>query len=137
MNGHRKVRKLIVSLVAALFLDAGIGLPTSSISIVQAAGTAQIRGAVYVDLNLNGVKDDEEECSHFPASTVDHFRCSRVVLILSGTQSDGSLVDRAIATDDTGGFGFTDLNPGTYTLCEVGFSGLSRNCRDGPSDVVE
>lgn len=67
---------------------------------------ASTAGFVYIDADADGVKDSAE--TGIPG----------VVVRLTGTETGGTAVDKTDITDDTGGYSFVELNPGTYQLAE-------------------
>ncbi len=80
---------------------------------------ASVAGAVYVDLNDNGVKELGE--SGLAAVTVK----------LTGSNDLGATVQLTQATAAGGSYRFTNLRPGTYTLTETQPSGY----RDGKDTI--
>jgi uncharacterized repeat protein (TIGR01451 family) len=92
--------------------SAGSG-PTSapSNSVTPAgggpAGTASLRGAVYVDVNRNDSFDNGD------------IPVAGAVLTLSGTTPLGQAVSKSVNSDAAGAYGFSSLAAGTYTLTET------------------
>jgi hypothetical protein len=68
---------------------------------------ASLSGSVYVDNNVNGVRDASEA------------GIANVTIILTGTDSQGHAVSLTTTTDEAGNYSFTGLLPGTYQLFEV------------------
>jgi predicted thioredoxin/glutaredoxin len=128
MNMHSRSRKLTYILSVVLLLTTGMNLlfPSGSLyasgGIVSATASGVIRGAIYIDWNANGRKDEREECINF-LTREDHFRCAQVVLRLYMADATGKLSETATnaISSDTGDFVFTNLNPGTFSVCEIGF----------------
>jgi len=69
-------------------------------------GVAMISGFVYVDANINGVRDAGER--PIPGTRV----------YLNGTDDNGNVVALSQLTDTTGAYKFTNLVPGNYVLRE-------------------
>jgi len=67
---------------------------------------SSISGSVYVDADNDGQKDAGEQ------------GLSGVVIVLSGTDSEGAAVNRQATTGEDGTFNFADLRRGTYRLTE-------------------
>src|SRR5205823_13044677 len=70
-------------------------------------GTASISGAVYADLNNNGVKEPGE------------LGIAGVLVTLTGTDNLGHAVVLTATTDGNGNYSFTGLSAGNYTLTET------------------
>ena len=88
---------------------ANITLPASGAVVGNNFGeipAAQIAGAVYNDLNNNGVRDPGEG------------GFAGVALTLTGTNDLGQAVSQSVATDATGAYAFIALRPGTYSITE-------------------
>ena len=67
---------------------------------------ASISGVVFVDGNINGVRDGNEP--PIPGTRV----------YLDGVADDGTRVATSVLTDTAGAYTFTGLRPGTYTVRE-------------------
>ncbi|MFN5300033.1 MAG: SdrD B-like domain-containing protein [Planctomycetaceae bacterium] len=70
-------------------------------------GPSSLAGVVYVDSNNDGVVDAGETL------------LSGVTVTLEGTDDRGQSVSLTATTDENGGYLFTNLRPGTYTLSET------------------
>ncbi|HEY1376791.1 MAG TPA: SdrD B-like domain-containing protein, partial [Gemmataceae bacterium] len=69
--------------------------------------SASLSGSVYLDLNFNGARDQDEP------------GIAGVTIILTGTDSLGNVVTQTTFTDDSGNYTFANLQPGTYQVFEV------------------
>ncbi|MBI3638869.1 MAG: hypothetical protein HY223_00975 [Thaumarchaeota archaeon] len=77
-----------------------------------AASPGLISGTVFIDSNLNGIKDGGESGK------------SGWQITLTGTLSNGTAITpRNVNSNSTGGYAFNQLLPGTYTLTEADVSG--------------
>jgi hypothetical protein len=74
---------------------------------VTDSSLGSLSGSVYVDQNGNGAKDTSEP------------GIAGVALTLSGTDDRGASVQLATTTDIAGGYQFTNLLPGTYSIAET------------------
>jgi uncharacterized repeat protein (TIGR01451 family) len=102
--------------------NAGIaaGDGNSIASVVLAAGQSGsafnfgelpptgLSGFVYVDSNGNGVRDGGETAG-----------IAGVTLTLTGTDDQGTPVNRTATTDASGAYAFDNLRPGTYSVAET------------------
>jgi uncharacterized repeat protein (TIGR01451 family) len=69
---------------------------------------AQLGGAVYIDTNGDGTRQAGET-----------FGMPNIAVVLSGTDDLGAAVNLPTTTNATGGYSFTGLRPGTYTVTET------------------
>lgn len=67
---------------------------------------ASIAGAVFVDSNDNGIRDNGEA------------GIAGVSITITGTDGAGNAVSRSATTAADGSYSFTELAPGTYTVAE-------------------
>jgi uncharacterized repeat protein (TIGR01451 family) len=81
--------------------------------------TSTIAGFVYVDANSNGTRDTGE------------VGIAGVQITLTGTDTLGNAVNRAVTTDNTGQYLISNLAAGTYTVRETQPAGF----RDGSESV--
>ncbi|HEY0685361.1 MAG TPA: SdrD B-like domain-containing protein [Steroidobacter sp.] len=85
-------------------------VPTNGVATASFADTlSTLAGAVYIDLNGNGVRDAGEA------------GIASVTVTLTGTDMSGAAVNRSVGTDATGAFLFIDLLTPTgagYTLTQ-------------------
>lgn len=75
---------------------------------------AQLGGAVYIDANGDGVRQ--------PGET---FGMPNIPVVLTGTDDLGAAVNIPATTNATGGYNFTGLRPGTYTVTETRPTGIT------------
>jgi SdrD B-like domain len=73
-------------------------------SVVVQNPTASLSGYVYVDTNLNAVRDANEG------------GISPATVTLQGIDAQGQAVNLTATTDENGFYSFTGLSPGTYSL---------------------
>ncbi|MBM0106000.1 carboxypeptidase regulatory-like domain-containing protein [Steroidobacter sp. S1-65] len=85
-------------------------VPTNGVVTASFADTlSTLAGAVYIDLNSNGVRDAGEA------------GIASITVTLTGTDASGASVSRSVGTDSTGAFMFIDLLTPTaagYTLTQ-------------------
>lgn len=74
-----------------------------------------IRGTKFIDMNANGQQDAGEGC---PASPPNNAGCQGITIHLFGTDGMGQAVHLHTPTDANGDFAFTNIKPGSYTVCE-------------------
>ena len=70
--------------------------------------TAGISGSVFLDDQKNGIRDPNE------------YGIAHVVVTLNGVDDLGNVVTRTTTSDQNGGYSFTDLRAGTYTVSAIG-----------------
>lgn len=75
---------------------------------------AQINGAAYIDTNGDGTRQ--------PGET---FGLPNVTVTLTGTDDVGAAVNQTATTNASGGYSFTNLRPGTYTVTETRPAGIN------------
>ena len=80
---------------------------TTSIQTQALLAPASVSGAVFQDLNRNGIRDSGER----PISGVQ--------IVLFGTDVNGASVNTQMFTNANGAWSFVDLEPGVYNVYEI------------------
>ncbi|MFO0937549.1 MAG: SdrD B-like domain-containing protein [Gemmataceae bacterium] len=92
--------------------DAGFSNKTIDFGLTNRVDLGQVSGHVYLDPNINGVKETGER--PIPGTTIT----------LTGNDLNGNPVTLTTTTDTTGFYQFTHLLTGTYTITETQPKGL-------------
>ena len=90
------------NLISAIFLPPGV----DASAYVFTETTGSLEGSVYFDVDGSGVFDGLD------------VGIGGVLLTLTGTDADGTAVNRSTLSDSTGAYAFDELLPGTYTITE-------------------
>ena len=88
-------------------VSATVTTNTTPAPVNFADTTSTLTGAVYNDLNNDGVKDAGEN------------GIQGVTVTLTGTDATGTAVNKTTTTDSSGNYSFIDLLSGTYTITET------------------
>jgi protocatechuate 3,4-dioxygenase beta subunit len=100
--------------------DAGFSNLSIDFGLIDQPANAKISGFVYVDPNINGIRETGER--PIPGTKVT----------LTGTDTTGATINRVTFTDNKGFYEFTQLPPGKYTVIETQPAGILFDGLDTP-----
>lgn len=86
--------------------NGGTATATATITVLEFI-PSNLSGYVYFDSNNNGIREETET------------PISGITITLTGTATGGTAVSRTATTSATGGYTFSNLAPGTYTIIQT------------------